>query len=100
MKLIADCQPPAPVPQYPGVYPGAPPGVSNWGFPGKSPQGLALGSPLGGPLENPWGSCPLPLSQTMEIEGIIAWIAGKADAGASVTANLYALDGPGSTENG
>ncbi len=38
--------------------------------------------------------------QAVEITGIICWIAAKTDDGASVTANLYALDGPGTDLSG
>lgn len=38
--------------------------------------------------------------QTVEITGVIFWIAAKLDEGASVTANLYDLDGPGTDLSG
>jgi len=39
-------------------------------------------------------------TQPVEITGVICWIAAKADEGASVTANLYALDGAGTNLSG
>jgi hypothetical protein len=39
-------------------------------------------------------------SQSSEISGVVVWVAAKADEGASVTANLYALDGSGTNEAG
>lgn len=38
--------------------------------------------------------------QSVVITGVICWIAAKVDEGASVTANLYGLDGPGTDLSG
>lgn len=39
-------------------------------------------------------------NQPSQISGIVVWVAGKTDAGASVTANLYQLNGSGTNVSG